>query len=375
MAEAQARRICVFLASLEGGGAERVMVTLANGFAARGRMVTMVLGEGAGPFRDDLDPAVELVDLSCRHVSLALPRLAIILRQRKPDVLLSALHVANLVALLAARLARRRMPVVVSEHSSLASILGSRAGLRRRILRSSIGLLYPRAARVVTVSRGAAAELRQLFPAVPLSIETIPNPIDIGAVRVRAKDKDAALPNEPFIIAVGRLVPEKRFDDLIQAFGIVQGQVQCRLEILGEGPERGRLEALCDRMGLAGAVSLPGFARNPFPRVRAASVLAVTSEREGFGNVLVEAMALGTSVVASDCPHGPREILEGGRWGHLVPVGDPNALAAALLDTLRAPPVAPDALKKRAEAFDKDHAIDAYLALLDDAASEATQSI
>jgi len=373
--EVCARRICLFLASLKGGGAERVMVTLANGFAARGRTVTVVLGEGAGPFRDDLAPAVELIDLSRRHVSLALPGLSRILRQRKPDVLLSALHVANLVALLAARLAGGYTPTVVSEHSSLASILDSRAGLRRRILKRSIGWLYPRTARVLTVSRGAATELHELFPAAPLSIETIPNPIDVGAVRARARGGTVAKPNEPLVVAVGRLVPEKRFDDLIQAFGIVRNQTLCRLEILGEGPERGRLKALCDRMGLAGAVSLPGFAQNPFPKVQAASVLAVTSEREGFGNVLVEAMALGTPVVATDCPHGPGEILEGGRWGRLVPVGDHEALAAALLDTLHAPPVAPDALKSRADAFDKDHAIDAYLAVLDEAARSTTQSI
>ena len=143
---------------------------------------------------------------------------------------------------------------------------------------------------------------------------------------------------------------------------------------MGEGPERGRLEALCARIGLADAVSLPGFVENPFPRIRAALVLAVSSDREGFGNVLVEAMALGTPVVSTDCPHGPREILEGGRWGRLVPIGDPDALAAALLDTLRAPPVAPEALMARADAFDKERAIDAYLTLLDDAASAAKQS-
>ncbi len=374
VSEAQARRLCLFLPSLKGGGAERVMVTLANGFAARGREVIMVLGEGAGPFHDDVTPEVEIVDLSRRHVTLALPGLVAVLRHRRPDALLSALHVANLVALLATGVARPRMPVMVSEHSSMASILESRTSLRRRLLRIAIRTLYPRASRVVTVSRGAATEFGQLFAAVPFSIEAIPNPIDIGTVRARGREKEAALPDGPLIIAVGRLAPEKCFGDLIQAFKIVRENAPYRLEILGEGPERGRLEALCGRIGLADAVSLPGFVKNPFPRIRAASVLAVSSDREGFGNVLVEAMALGTPVVSTDCPHGPREILEGGRWGRLVPIGDPDALAAALLDTLRAPPVAPEALMARADAFDKERAIDAYLTLLDDAASAAKQS-
>lgn len=374
VSEAPARRICLFLPSLKVGGAERVMVTLANGFAARGREVILVLGEGAGPFRDDVAPEVELIDLSRRHVSLALFGLARILRRRRPDVLLSALYVANFVALLAARIARPQMPVVASEHSSITRILESRRGLRRVLLRRAHRLLYPRAFRVVTVARGTALELHKLLAGASPAIETIPNPIDINTVRARAQETEVPPPEVPTIIAVGRLALEKRFGDLIEAFAIVRREMPCRLEILGEGPERGRLESLCERMGLTDAVSLPGFAANPFPRIQAASILAVSSDREGFGNVIVEAMALGTPVVSTDCPHGPSEILEDGRWGRLVPVGDPEALAAVLLDTLRGAPVAQDALKKRAEAFDKDHAIDAYLALLDGAASAARQS-
>lgn len=152
-----AKHICIFLPSLTGGGAERVMVTLTNGFAASGRQVTMVLGNCSGPFHSEVAPSVELVNLNRQHVSLALPKLASIIAKRRPDVLLSGLHVANLVALLASGMARPRVPVVVSEHSSMAHILDSRTRLRRFILWNAIRALYPRAARVVTVSHGAAA--------------------------------------------------------------------------------------------------------------------------------------------------------------------------------------------------------------------------
>jgi glycosyltransferase involved in cell wall biosynthesis len=226
--------------------------------------------------------------------------------------------------------------------------------------------LYPRAARVVTVSQGAASELREVIAAAPTAVQAIPNPIDLDKVRACAQETPAGPSNVPLVLGVGRLAPEKRFDDLVQAFAKLREQLPCRLEILGEGPERARLEALGDRLGLAGSISLPGFTRDPYSAMRQAAVLVVTSDREGFGNVIVEAMALGTPVVSTDCPFGPREILDHGRWGRLVPVGDREALAAALIESLRSPPPAPETLKARAEMFDKHHAIEAYLALLDE---------
>lgn len=369
-----AKHICIFLPSLTGGGAERVMVSLANGFSASGRQVTMVLGNCSGPFHGEVASSVELVDLKRQHVSLALPKLASVLSRKRPDVLLSGLHVANLVALLASEMARPSVPVVVSEHSSLKHILDSRTKLRRSILWGALRTLYPRAARVVTVSHGSAKGLRRLFAAKPLSVEAIPNPIDIGNVRANAGDRETALPDEPLIVAVGRLAPEKRFDDLIRAFAIVRNNVPCRLQILGDGPERRRLEAIGDQLGLSEELSLPGFCKNPFPLIQRASVLVVSSDREGFGNVLVEAMALGTPIVSTNCPHGPSEILEDGRWGYLVPVGDIDALASAIVKTLHLQPVPSADLMRKSEAFDKSHAIKSYLRLLDDVVRVARQS-
>ena len=362
------------MASLAGGGAERVMVSLANGFSASGRQVTMVLGNCSGPFHGEVASRVELVDLNRRHVSSALPKLAYILSRKRPDVLLSGLHVANLVALLASGMARPRIPVVVSEHSSMTHILDSRTTLRRFILWNAIRALYPRAARVVTVSHGAAAGLRRLFTTKPLSVEAIPNPIDIGNIRANAGDREITLPDEPLIVAVGRLAPEKRFDDLIRAFAIIRNNVPCRLRILGDGSERKTLEALGDQLGLSEALSLPGFRKNPFSMIQRASVLVVSSDREGFGNVLVEAMALGTPIVSTDCPYGPSEILEDGRWGYLVPVGDIDALASAIVKTLHRQPVPSADLMRRSEAFDKSHAIKSYLCLLDYVVRGARQS-
>lgn len=366
----EAKHIAIFLPNLMGGGAERVMVSLANGFSAAGRQVTMVLGSSAGPFREHVAPGVDLVDLNRQKVSLALPGLTATLHRQRPDVLLSGLHVANLVALLAAEMARPRVPVVVSEHSSLIDVLDSRTAIRRLILLRALRLLYPRASRVVTVSRGAVEGLGRIFTGGALSVEVIPNPIDIQRVRTSAAETASAFADVPVILAVGRLVPEKRFPDLIRAYELVRREIPCHLQIVGEGPERGSLQALTERLGLSG-VSLPGFDKNPFPAMKKASVLVLSSEREGFGNVLVEAMALGTPIVATNCPHGPGEILEQGRWGRLVPVGDIPAMASAIVETLRQRPVSADDLMRRAEAFDEHHAIQAYLRVLDEVARRA----
>jgi glycosyltransferase involved in cell wall biosynthesis len=158
-------------------------------------------------------------------------------------------------------------------------------------------------------------------------------------------------------------VKAKDYQTLIQAFAMIRARREARLLILGEGPLRAELEALIQRLGLAADACLPGFVTNPYAYMARASVLVLSSRYEGFPNVLAESLACGTPVVATDCETGPAEILDHGRFGRLVPVGDHAAMAGAIEATLDAPPNA-DSLRARAAVFSASSSARQYLALL-----------
>ena len=200
-----------------------------------------------------------------------------------------------------------------------------------------------------------------------LRVRVVPNPVphdDVAAMAVAPLDHPwFDEPGVPVILSAGRLVDQKDFSTLIRAFAQVVKSRPARLVILGEGRERGALAALARELGVAEGVDLPGFVANPFAWMARARVFAVSSIYEGLSMVLVEAMACGTPVVSTDCPHGPREVLEDGRWGRLVPVGAAGALAAAILETLR-DPVDSDRLVSRSRAFSVEGCIDRHLELM-----------
>jgi glycosyltransferase involved in cell wall biosynthesis len=164
----------------------------------------------------------------------------------------------------------------------------------------------------------------------------------------------------PVILGVGRLEPQKDFATLLRAFSTVHADRPCRLVILGEGGQRRELQALAAELGIAADLAMPGFVTNPYAYLRHASLFAFSSRWEGFGNALVEALAVGTPVVSTDCPDGPSEILEGGRFGPLVPVGDHAALADAMRLVLDGPP-APDQLRAAAQRYTQEVSATAYL--------------
>ena len=369
------RRIAIFLPDLGGGGAERAMTSVANGISALGHPVDMVLGKAWGPFLSELSPSVRVVDLGNRRVALCLRPLRRYLRDEAPAALLSAMSHANVVALVASSLAGRGIRKVVSERSSLtrfivseqASFRGWRKAdidLKSRLIRFAMWLLYRRADAVVTVSE----DMRGEFPGAV----AIANPVDCAEIRALA----AATPVHPWmqseriVLAAGRLVPQKDFTTLIRAFA---GMARtAKLVILGEGPERPKLERLVSELGLEDRVSLPGFDPNPFAYMGRAALFVLSSCYEGLPGVLIQAMACGCPVVATDCPTGPREILEDGRWGDLVPVGDVPALAEAMEAAL-ARDVHPD-VRRRAADYSVEAAVAKYLAVLLPAEARAAEA-
>ncbi len=361
-----AQPLALFLPNLQGGGAERVMVMLANGFAERGLAVDLVLARVEGPCLADVGPRVRVVDLGGRRVAASLPALVRYLRHERPQALLSALNHANVVAVAARVLACSRTRLVVSEHNNLSVAAQAQHSIAARVVLAAMRWTYRRAEGVVAVSRGVADDLARWAALPRPRIDVIYNPVVTPALAARA-----ALPpshawfadgGAPIVVAVGRLTAQKDFVTLLRAFARLRAERPCRLAILGEGDERAVLAALVAELGLQDSVTLPGFVDNPHAWMRHAALFVLSSAWEGLGNALIEAMACGTPVVSTDCPSGPAEILEGGRWGRLVPVGDATALARAMvatLDDVERPDVA-----ARAAAFGVDRAVDAYLRVL-----------
>jgi glycosyltransferase involved in cell wall biosynthesis len=361
--------IAFFLPSLRGGGAERVILNLAQGITERGFPVDLVLAAAEGAFIDQLPTSVRLVDLHAPRVLRSLGPLAGYLRRERPRVLISSMNYANLIALWAARLARQATPVVVTVHTTLSESGRQQRRLSARIWPHLLRTFYPWAASVVAVSRGAADDLARASGLPRDRMEVVYNPVITPAGLAAASQAPDhpwfAAGQPPVILGVGRLTRQKDFPTLIRAFAEVRRRRAGRLIILGEGEDRPGLTALAAELGVADDVALPGFRDDAMACMAASGLFVLSSAWEGLPTVLIEALAAGTRVVSTDCPSGPREILQDGRLGALVPVGDAAALAEAMLDALERPAATlpPDALTP----FTRDAAVDHYLRLIENA--------
>jgi glycosyltransferase involved in cell wall biosynthesis len=339
------KRLAFFMPSLGCGGVERVLLRLASAFADRGFAVDIVVARAEGFFNDGsfvalVPKSVNVIDLRKSRILLCLPALTEYLRRARPDALLSAMDHANIVALWAKVLAKSETRVVVSVHST-ASRESDGSALKRLVMRKLLPFVLPRAAGVVAVSKGAAGDYERYMNLAPGSVKVIYNPVIGSDVPGLAAQEPPhpwfANKTTPLVLGVGRLTPAKDYPLLIKAMASVHARAGARLVILGDGPERPKLAELIKKAGLEKAIDMPGFSDNPFSYMKRADVLALSSEWEGLPTVLIEAMATGTPVVSTDCPSGPAEILENGKWGRLVPPGDADALANALVETLKDP--------------------------------------
>ena len=356
-------KIAFFLQDLFGGGAERVMLTLAGGFADRGYDVDLVLVRAEGPRLADVPPNVRIVALGTRRTAHSILRLARYLRRERPQALLSALVHVNIAAILAARLAGGGPRVIVTEHNQATENAARARSVIIRFAHHAIGWIYPLADEIVAVSAGVAESLMAYSGLDRRRVSVIHNPVVTPALLEKALAAvthpwfDPGQP--PVILGAGRLTAQKDFANLLRAFAIVRRRRPARLIILGEGPDRAALRGLIDRLDLTQDADMPGFDANPYASMSRAAVFVLSSAWEGLPTVLIEAMACGTPVVATDCRSGPADILVGGRFGELVPVADPTALAAAILRTLDRPPP-PAALRRRAADFSIENALDRY---------------
>lgn len=358
--------LAFYLPQLAGGGAERVVLALAEAFAGRGHAVDLVLGRRTGALAGAIPFGVGCHVLDRRGSLSSVPPLARYLRDWKPAVLVSSMGHNNIAALLARRLAGGSSKVVICQHNSLAAECGPGRPLRYRALPLAYRALLPLADACIAVSDGVAREMERLCGLPAASVQTIYNPAWSPGLADCAAAADPWLEDggSPVVLGVGRLVAQKDFSTLLDAFALVRRTMQARLLILGEGPERPALAARIAALGLEGVCRLAGFVANPPAAMARAALVALSSRYEGFGNVLIESMGSGTPVVSTDCPHGPAEILDGGRYGALVPVGDSQALASAILASLsRAPDT--ETLRRRAAHFTIDRSVRQYACVFD----------
>jgi glycosyltransferase involved in cell wall biosynthesis len=362
-------RIGFFFWSLELGGVEHMMVNLSRELAARGHDVTIVLARDPQPNEYTPDPRVKLIRLGIASTAKVILALSRHIRQAKYDVLYTAMPTTNVATIIALKLSRAKTKLVISERSNPLLEAAHSRTWRYRLSFLMQPLFYPLADCIVAVCRDLADELADYARLPRDTITVIYNPAfdeqAFAAPLLVSTHPWLDHKTRPVIITAGRLMVQKDYATLIRAFAELRRSCDVRLLILGEGPLRAELEALAAELGVQDHVAMPGFRSDIASYLRKADIFALTSIWEGFGNVLVQALAARCSIVSTDCRNGPREILDGGTYGRLTPVGDAPAFARALMETLDAP-FNKEKQFQRAQMFSVGRSSDAYENLFDE---------
>ena len=325
-------QIAIYLRLLSGGGAERMMVNLMQGFVNRGLSVDLVLNKADGPYLNLVPPQVRIIDLHAPRMLQGLPKLAGYLRRENPAAMLTTLHYNIEIAIWAKRLAGVNTRLSVREANTLSS--QSKYCKTDQWSGRLVRWFYPWADEVIAVSHGVADDLLQVTGMPADRIKVVYNPVITPSLIENSKaDLDhpwLANPAAPVVLGVGRLSEQKDFSTLIKAFAQVRQHRAARLLILGVGPERQALSELAASLGVKADIDFLGFVNNPHAYMNQADVFVLSSKWEGLPNVLIEAMAVETPVVSTNCPSGAAEILAEGKYGELVEIGDSQAMAIAI---------------------------------------------
>lgn len=358
--------IAVFIRTLKsGGGAQRAMIRFATGLHRRGYRVTVLTLIPGQAFAGELDPSIPVVRLAGGRLLRSIPAIAAWLRKNPTDTLFTTEPACNVVAILAAKLSGSSVRTVIREglFPSVARRDSPYAATRLAYMLSQF--VYHRADAIIAIAADMASDLAKVARVDPARITTIAvNPVVtpqlLEATKAPTEHPWLGDSASPVILGVGRLEAQKDYRTLIEAFCLLRQTRPCRLLIFGEGSERKMLEDLSERSGFKDDIALPGHFSKPFSAMAACDVFVLSSRYEGLPNVLVEAMACGAPVVATDCPSGPFDVLEGGQHGPLVPVGDAQAMAAAIGALLESPPDR-SRLKQRGLDFTVERSLDLYL--------------
>lgn len=341
--EARRPRLAVLISFSGDGGVERMITNLCAEFAQHVDVDLLALKLGGG-HAQRIAPTVNVMPLKSRHAWTSVSEIADYLRRVRPDAMLVAKDRAGRAALKAQARAKVDVPVFIRLGTNLSAALERKDAFSRWLRVTPMRRLYPRAAGVIAVSEGVRQDTLRVTRLDAARVHVIRNPVITARLAGQAA---APVPHEwladkrePVVLGLGRLTAQKDFPTLLRAFARLQAQQPSRLIVLGEGPrpgDRERHEQLAQALGVADRVCFPGFQANPYAWLSRADLFVLSSAWEGSPNALTEALALGVPCVSTDCPSGPAELLDGGRFGPLVAVGDDAAMAGAMLATLRAP--------------------------------------
>jgi glycosyltransferase involved in cell wall biosynthesis len=369
--------LAFFLPSLEAGGAERNVVNIVNNLNRKKYDISLVLAEAKGDFLSEIAKDVPITNLNVLGNLKLFFRLINYFRNQKIGIFISAFPRINIICLIAKIFSGKNIKIVITEHSvfSLLPVIAKTAGRRffaRFFLPSLVKIIYPKADAVICVSSGIADDFLKIIY-FPEKIKVIYNPI-INDKIYKLAEEDIIHPwfsdlKIPVIVSAGRLVKCKDYPNLLEALNLVLQKQPVRLAILGAGPEKEKLVKLAEKLGLSQNIAFLGFQKNPYKFMKKASIFVLSSLQEGFGNVIIEAMAFGTPVVSTNCPAGPGEIIENMKNGILTPVGDKKALAAAILKILNNPGLTQKFSiegKKRAQLFSVEESVRGYEKLFDE---------
>jgi glycosyltransferase involved in cell wall biosynthesis len=357
--------LTIFMPSLAVGGAEMVVIRLLEGLVKRGIQVDLVLATKYGDLRHSIPNDVRIIDLDCSRTIFSLFKLMRYLRNNKPAKLLSHLHRSNRIAILAKILTRTQTEIYLVNHTTISIKRENSSLLFKLISALSYKYLYKRATKLIHVSKGAARDLENELQTDEGAVSVIYNPIVNMKMLNCHKDYSKPHPwfrdeNIPIILSVGRFRRLKGYDVLIDAFYLLQKKINARLIILGDGRIREELEDQVDTLKLKDKVYMPGVVHNVYEYMYFSSVFVLASRWEALPTVLVEALACGCTVVSTDCPHGPSEILESGKYGYLVPVDNSIKLSYAI-ETAINNPIPEKICIRRAEDFSVEKATDRYI--------------
>jgi glycosyltransferase involved in cell wall biosynthesis len=361
------KRVAFLSAALIGGGAERCIINLVTEFSKKNLIIDLLVIDGTGLNSLELPTNINLIIFNSNRVLTCIPELLSYLKFYRPDVLFSAMDYVNLISIFVKFISFVPTKFVVSIHAQLHFFYGEKRSLKSILNKVLLKLAYSYADEIITVSSGLKKELNDILK-IKNNVTVIYNPV----INQNLFDLSNEFDDHPWIssdshtliVSIGRLSPEKDFPTLIYAFNNIKNHKNIKLLILGEGSERKNLENLIISLDLQSQIQMLGFLKNPYPILKRASCFVLASKSEGFGNVLVESLALGCPVVSTDCPYGPNEILDGGSLGCLVPIGDHITMSNSIIKIIKGEYFFDfDLINKKIKIFHSDSVSEKYFSV------------